>query len=180
MERVLVVEDDDAVRQVIVVKLTAEGFAVEEASNGPDGLTLLRSGRFDAAVLDVTLPGLDGYGILRSRRLHGWAPATRVLMLTARTDDKSHLDAWTLGCDGYMTKPFDVCQLLDNVRQLAYGSMSDIARSRREAREKADLLDQVDALARMGASRVGPGTRVGAVDIDKDVERIAQLAIAAA
>jgi DNA-binding response OmpR family regulator len=113
---VLVVEDDRSIARYVELELAHRGFAVRCAHDGPSGLE--ESGRFrpELVLLDIMLPGLDGVGVLRGLRRSG--DRVPVIMLTARntTPDKVHsLDA---GADDYLTKPFDVEELLARVRAL--------------------------------------------------------------
>ncbi len=96
--------------------LTAEGFAVDSAADGADGLRRARSGDFDAVVLDVMLPGLSGYEVVRRLRAEGnWVP---VLMLSAKDGEHDQADALDDGADDYLTKPFSFVVLLARLRAL--------------------------------------------------------------
>ena len=94
--------------------LAAEGFAVDSASNGPDGLRQARSGDFDAVVLDVMLPGMSGYEVVRRLRAEdNWVP---VLMLSAKDGEHDQADALDDGADDYLTKPFSFPVLVARLR----------------------------------------------------------------
>lgn len=112
--RVLVVEDDASLAKLLRKGLTAEGFAVEVADNGADGLFLACEHEYDVIVLDIMLPRLNGYKVvetMRTRRV--WTP---VLMLTAKDGPYDQVDAFDLGADDYLTKPFGVGELLARLR----------------------------------------------------------------
>ncbi len=109
---------DDEVRLLAALRrgLVAEGFAVDTAASGPEGLELARLGDFDAVVLDVMLPGLSGYEVVRTLRAeHNWVP---VLMLSARDGDHDQADGLDNGADDYLTKPFSFIVLLARIRAL--------------------------------------------------------------
>ena len=114
--RVLVVEDE--VRQAAALKrgLEAEGYAVDVASNGTDGLWLASEQPYDAVVLDVMLPGLNGYRVcaeLRARQI--WTP---VLMLTAKDGELDEAEALDTGADDFLSKPFSYVVLVARLRAL--------------------------------------------------------------
>jgi two-component system OmpR family response regulator len=113
----LVVEDDVRMAAALRRGLRAEGILAEVAGDGEEAMRLVRAGDFDAVVLDVMLPGLDGFQTCRRLRAEGvWVP---ILMLTARgaVDDRVRgLDA---GADDYLTKPFSLAELLARLRALA-------------------------------------------------------------
>jgi DNA-binding response OmpR family regulator len=114
--RVLVVEDE--IRQAAALKrgLEAEGFAVDVASNGTDGLWLATEQPYDVIVLDVMLPGLNGYRVcaeLRAREV--WTP---VLMLTAKDGELDEAEALDTGADDFLSKPFSYLVLVARLRAL--------------------------------------------------------------
>jgi two-component system OmpR family response regulator len=114
--RILVVEDDALLAEGLISVLTRAGHAVEHAATGKHADLVLAAEEFDLAVLDVGLPGIDGFEVLRRLRLR--QSATKVLVLTARdaVDDRVHgLD---LGADDYLTKPFSVTEFEARVRAL--------------------------------------------------------------
>lgn len=114
--RVLVVEDEQRLAQTIRRGLALEGFAVELAHTGTDGLWLGCEEPFDVIVLDIMLPGLSGYEVLRRlRAAEVWTP---VLMLTAKDGDHEEADAFDLGADDYLTKPFSFVVLVARLRAL--------------------------------------------------------------
>src|ERR1700710_2047921 len=96
--------------------LRAEGFVVVHAANGVDGLWEATENTFDVIVLDIMLPGLNGYEVLRKMRARDvWTP---VLMLTAKDGDYDQTDAFDLGADDYLTKPFSFVVLIARLRAL--------------------------------------------------------------
>lgn len=112
--RILVVEDEKALGDTLREALTDEGFAVDVAATGPDGLWAATEFSYDVIVLDIMLPGLSGYEVcrrLRDRQV--WTP---VLMLTAKDGEYDLADALDLGADDYLTKPFSYVVLAARIR----------------------------------------------------------------
>jgi DNA-binding response OmpR family regulator len=114
--RVLVVEDDTSLADALSGGLRAEGFGVDVAGNGVDAVWRASEYDYDAVVLDIMLPGLSGYEVLKRMRSDGiWTP---VLMLTAKDGEYDEADALDLGADDYLTKPFSFVVLLAHLRAL--------------------------------------------------------------
>jgi two-component system, OmpR family, response regulator len=114
--RVLIVEDEPRLSSTLAIGLRAEGFTVVEAANGVDGLWNAVENDFDVVVLDIMLPGLNGYEVLRRMRARSvWTP---VLMLTAKDGEYDQTDAFDLGADDYLTKPFSFIVLVARLRAL--------------------------------------------------------------
>jgi two-component system OmpR family response regulator len=114
--RVLVVEDEVKMARAIRRGLEQEGYAVDTAPDGDEALYLAGENDYDAVVLDVLLPGLDGFGVCRRLRAAGrWAP---VVMLTARDTVQDRIGGLDCGADDYMVKPFAFGELLARLRAL--------------------------------------------------------------
>ncbi len=114
--RMLVVEDEANLAQALRDGLMGEGFAVDVAQDGMEGLHLARIHGYDAIVLDIMLPKMSGYDVCRTLRSEGiWIP---VLMLTAKDGEYDEADALDLGADDYLTKPFSFVVLLAHLRAL--------------------------------------------------------------
>ncbi len=112
-KQILVVEDDNAIRQGIVDALTFAGYNVLESGNGEDGLDLALKFSYDLMLLDLILPGKDGLEILREvRRARPTAP---VIVLTARGSESDRVRGLKLGADDYVVKPFSVKELLARI-----------------------------------------------------------------
>ena len=119
--RVLVVEDEEAMAASLTWGLQAEGYVVDVADNGVDGLWKARENSYDVIVLDVMLPSLDGYQVCRRLREHGvWTP---ILMLTAMDEDLDHAEGLDSGADDYLAKPFAYPVLLAHLRSLTRREM---------------------------------------------------------
>ncbi|MCW2512069.1 MAG: transcriptional regulator [Mycobacterium sp.] len=131
--KVLIVEDEPLLASTLTIGLRAEGFAVSAVTNGPDGLAQATENEFDVIVLDIMLPGLNGYEVLRRMRSRGvWTP---VMMLTAKDGEYDQTDAFDLGADDYLTKPFSFIVLVARLRALVRR-----AAPRRPAKLKAGSL----------------------------------------
>ena len=114
--RVLLVEDEPRLAEMVRVGLVSEGFVVEVGADGADGLWRGTEGEFDVIVLDIMLPKLNGYDVLRILRARDvWTP---VLMLTAKDGEYDQADAFDLGADDYLTKPFSFVVLTARLRAL--------------------------------------------------------------
>jgi DNA-binding response OmpR family regulator len=114
--RVLVVEDEPRLARALQRGLTAEGYAVDLAADGLTGLEAARHEGYDAVVLDIMLPGLSGYRIVRTLRAEqNWVP---VLMLSAKDGEYDQADGLDSGADDYLTKPFSFVVLLAKLRAL--------------------------------------------------------------
>lgn len=108
--RILLVEDEKPLSAAIGKMLEQEHFALDAAYTGPDGLDCALSGIYDAIVLDVMLPGMDGFAVLRALRQQG--VSTPVLMLTARGGVQDRVQGLNLGADYYLPKPFERSELV--------------------------------------------------------------------
>lgn len=114
--RILVVDDEPRLAAAVKRGLEAEGLAVDLADNGDDGLWMATEHPYDAIVLDIMLPGLNGYQVCRNLRDAGvWTP---ILMLTAKDGEWDEAEALDLGADDYLSKPFSFLVLLARLRAL--------------------------------------------------------------
>ncbi len=138
--RILLVEDEKPLAETVRQGLTAEGFVVDVAHDGVTGQWLATENPYDVLVLDIMLPGRNGYDVLRNvRDAKVWTPA---LMLTAKDGEYDEADAFDLGADDYLTKPFSFVVLVARLRALA----------RRGAPERPVALEVLDL-------RLDPGRR---------------------
>jgi two-component system OmpR family response regulator len=114
--RLLVVEDEARLARALKRGLVADGFDVDLAADGVGGLSAARDGRYDAVLLDVMLPGISGYEVVRTlRREDNWVP---VMMLSAKDGPYDQADGLDYGADDYLTKPFEYVVLLARLRAL--------------------------------------------------------------
>lgn len=115
-KRLLLVEDEPGLQLALTDRLTAEGYSVETAGDGNLAVTRATGEPFDVIVLDVMLPGRDGFEVARAIRQHGIQ--TPILMLTARTQVVDRVVGLKLGADDYLTKPFETIELLARIEAL--------------------------------------------------------------
>ncbi len=115
MTRVLIVDDDSELCDLLSRQLSGEGFEVATAADGPTGLEAALEGSADAVVLDVMLPGMDGFEVLRRLRAASEVP---VLMLTARGEDVDRIVGLEMGADDYLPKPFNPRELVARLRAI--------------------------------------------------------------
>jgi two-component system OmpR family response regulator len=156
--RLLVVEDEQRLAAGLRKGLEAEGFAVDVAHNGTDGLWMARENPFDAIVLDVMLPGVNGYQVCRTLRGEGnWTP---ILMLTAKDGVWDEVEGLDTGADDYLAKPFAYAVLIARLRALLRRG----ARPRPTIVEVGDLrLDPAARRVWLGAEEIGLTTREFAI-----------------
>ncbi len=114
--RILIVEDEDDIALAVKRGLEADGFAVDTADNGVDGLWLAQNNPYAAIVLDIMLPGMNGYKVCATlRQEQNWTP---ILMLTAKDGSLDEAEGLDTGADDYLTKPFSYVVLLARIRAL--------------------------------------------------------------
>lgn len=130
MKRVLVCEDENSIREFVVINLKRSGYEVLEAGNGEDALRLYdeSQGNVDVALLDIMLPGMDGFAVCRELRKRD--DALGIIILTARTQEMEKVGGLMMGADDYVTKPFSPSELVARVDALHRRVLS--ARSRDE------------------------------------------------
>jgi two-component system, OmpR family, alkaline phosphatase synthesis response regulator PhoP len=142
--RILVVEDNPDLAYGLRNNLEIEGYEVEVAGDGPSGIERTRAWRPDLMILDLMLPGLDGYRVLRTIRSEGFDHPT--LILTARGEESDKVMGFRHGADDYVTKPFGVLELMARVEALLRRAMKQGARS-------------ADGVVRFGEIEVERGSR---------------------
>jgi len=116
---VLVVDDDAGVRQVVRANLEAEGYAVREAGSADEGLALLEEEPPDLLLLDVMMPEVDGWEMLRQVQERYGVGAIPVLVFSGTIEERTVADAAVRGARGFLGKPFDLQQLIDQAKQIA-------------------------------------------------------------
>jgi DNA-binding response OmpR family regulator len=121
-EHVLLVEDDSSIREIASLGLEQAGFRVSSSGDGREGLVQFHQGVFDLVVLDVMLPSLDGFEVLREIRKESQTP---VVMLTARSDLHDVVVGLELGADDYVTKPFELPELVARIKAVLRRSAAE-------------------------------------------------------
>lgn len=115
MGKILIIDDDEDLCELVTEYLGVEGFETEAVNDGAAGLTAALSGRYDMAILDVMLPKMNGFEVLRNLRAKSSLP---VLMLTARGDDMERIVGLETGADDYLPKPFNPRELVARLRAI--------------------------------------------------------------
>jgi DNA-binding response OmpR family regulator len=151
VQTLLVIDDDPGIASLLVEYLGARGFRVESVPSGQQGLLRLKRGGIDLVVLDVMMPGMDGFETCRAiRRGDGGVAHLPVIMLTARGDDFDRIVGLELGADDYMPKPFNPRELLARIQAV-------LRRTRRPT-------TQVDPILEASGIRMDPARRECTVD----------------
>lgn len=129
--RVLVVDDEPDILSILVYQFSREGFRVSTAVNGQSAITTAVEERPDVVILDLMLPGIDGYEVLSRLRKNERTASIPVILLTARREEEERIRGFEVGADDYVTKPFSPRELILRVEALLRRSQADpIARSR--------------------------------------------------
>jgi two-component system response regulator CpxR len=115
MNKILIIDDDEELCELVSEYLTVEGFEVNTVNDGESGLKAAESGKYDLAILDVMLPKMNGFEVLRHLRQKSKLP---VLMLTARGDDMERIVGLEIGADDYLPKPFNPRELVARLRAI--------------------------------------------------------------
>ena len=123
MKKILIVDDEEQIRNILRMYLVREGYEISEAEDGEKGLRLFYEKPFDLVILDVMLPKKDGWSILREIKKYTETP---VIMLTARDDSEDEVFGFEMGADDYITKPFNNKVLLARVKSLLRKSNNSV------------------------------------------------------
>ena len=113
MERILIVEDEEAIARFVELELCHEGYAVEKAADGRTGLEKALSGQFDLVLLDIMLPVMDGWQVCREIRKVSNIP---IIMLTAKDETFDKVLGLELGADDYIVKPFETKEVMARIK----------------------------------------------------------------
>ncbi|SDJ05880.1 response regulator transcription factor [Aliiruegeria lutimaris] len=119
--RILIVEDEDNIALALSHVLGREGWTVERVADGDAGLAAVRDLHPDLVLLDVMLPGMTGYEVCQAVRLEPELAEVKILMMTARGNAMERRKGLALGADGFIAKPFDLSDLLEQARALLSG-----------------------------------------------------------
>ncbi len=134
MKRILIIEDDPDIGDMLDINLSDEGFVVEIATNGVDGLNRLKAQAYDLLLLDLMLPGIDGLEICREvRRMQHYQP---IIILSAKSAETQRILGLELGADDYLTKPFSLHELIARIRAL----LRRVAAFDRSVQEKTGII----------------------------------------
>ncbi len=116
MARILVVDDDPLVTRLVKINLEMNDYKVEEAWDGDVALKALKKDKPDLLILDLMMPRVDGWDILRAVRNDPELKDLPIIVLTAKVHDEDVIRGWEMGADGYITKPFNPIKLSDHVK----------------------------------------------------------------
>lgn len=147
--KVLVVEDEEGMRHLIRVYLERDGYQVLEAASGEEARSLLEAGDVNLVLLDLMLPGQDGWSVVRQLRERGSIP---IIILTARGDEADRIQGFDLGADDYVVKPFSPGELMGRVRALL--------------RRSGQLSENVLVFPRLSLDLPGHSARVEGREVD--------------
>jgi DNA-binding response OmpR family regulator len=152
--RVLVVEDDEGIREMLKYNLVSAGFSVQEASDGATGLRTARTSRPDLILLDLMLPGMSGFDFCRALRKSSRVP---VIMITAKDAEVDKIVGLELGADDYITKPFSVREVLARVNAV-------LRRAQPDANEPNSIPEH-DSLGTFSIDRAARRVMLGGAEI---------------
>ena len=114
--KILVADDEEALRTVLSSELEGEGYNVHSAADGQEAITLLQSNEFDLILLDIKMPNVDGFEVLKF--VKDKSPKTKVVMLTGFADLKNAIESKKLGAEDFISKPYDLVDLLTTVERV--------------------------------------------------------------
>jgi DNA-binding response OmpR family regulator len=146
MPRILITDDDPDIRQLVTYALADHGHEVSVAKDGKEAVAHVSSSPPDLMVLDVMMPEMDGYDVLRALAEKDLKGSTKILMLTAKGSEHDWKEGYDLGADRYMTKPFDPDELVRTVAEMLESSQEEIAAKREEEQDRANLLSQLESI----------------------------------
>lgn len=146
MARIHVVDDDADIRQLLTYWLIEEGHEVSAASDGEATLEKVVADPPELLILDIMMPKVDGYEVLRSMGATGVLEQIKVLVLSAKASEQDREVGLDLGADAYMNKPFEPEEIVTAVRDILASTKEDLRERREEERDKARLLSQLENL----------------------------------
>jgi DNA-binding response OmpR family regulator len=146
MARILIAEDNAEIRTLVSGILVEEGHRVGVANNGQQALDMILADAPDVLVLDIMMPQMDGYTVLKEIKSAGTREGMKILVLTAKTSETDWVRGYKLGADAYLTKPFDTDELVNGIEDLL-GMTKEQLRVRREQElDKAQLLSRLESM----------------------------------
>jgi two-component system phosphate regulon response regulator PhoB len=151
-EHILIVEDEDDIRELIRYNLSREGYTVTEAASGEDGLRRVGESRPDLIVLDLMLPGIDGFGVCRTLKGDKATAEIPIVIVTAKGEEPDIVTGLELGADDYITKPFSPRVLIARVRAVLRRKIGD------------GVVPEEDAVIERDGLRIHPGRHEVRID----------------
>ena len=138
--KILVVDDDTTMVKLINVNLKLNNYAVIEAVSGEQALDIVSKEPLDLVVLDIMMPGVDGWEVLSRIRLDPDTEELPVILVTAKTQDSDVIRGWELGADEYVIKPFNPLLLVEVIKMVLDRSYEDRLERRKKQKEKLEVL----------------------------------------
>lgn len=146
MARILIAEDNADMRELLTTILVEEGHEVGTAVDGQEALDAMEARRPDILILDVMMPGKDGFTVLKEMKTRGLRSHIKVMILTAKSNEADLAKGYNLGADHYLTKPFELDELLGALEFVAQSSKDVLAKRRQGERDKAQMLARLESL----------------------------------
>jgi two-component system response regulator CpxR len=162
MNQILLIDDDEELCELVSEYLSVEGFTVEAVHDGASGLEKASSGKYDLVTLDVMLPKMNGFDVLKNLREKSKVP---VLMLTARGDDMERIVGLEIGADDYLPKPFNPRELVARIRAILR-RVTETETTQPASTEKIHVEDIEVSIAARSAKRNGEDLGLTAVEFD--------------
>ena len=144
---ILTVEDDEAIRSLIKYALLQYGYEVTEAGTGQEAIEAVHAADYDLVILDLMLGGdISGWDVFEEMKKKGIREQTKVMIMTARSQEAEILKGWRVGVDQYCTKPFDLDMFVVTVQDTLLSTKEQLARQRDSELRKTELLHMVDTV----------------------------------
>ena len=138
--KILVVDDDPTMVKLINVNLKLNNYAVLEATSGEKALEIVKNEQLDLVVLDIMMPGVDGWEVLKRIRSNPESQEMPVILVTAKTQDSDVIRGWELGADEYVIKPFNPLLLVEVIKLVLDRSYEERLERRKKQKEKLEVL----------------------------------------
>jgi len=146
MARILVTDDDPDIRRLLTALLAGDDHEVSAATSGAEALAAMHLNPPDIILLDIMMPGLDGYAVLQEMRNSGLDRSVKTLVLTAKNSERDWLKGYKLGAQYYIPKPFDIDDLLDAINYMSEATHAELRARRANELEKSRLLCQLESV----------------------------------
>jgi two-component system response regulator CpxR len=146
MARILIAEDNAEIRALVSSILVEEGHKVGVAQNGQQALDMMLEDAPDVLVLDIMMPQMDGYTVLKELKSSGIKDTMKIMLLTAKTSESDWVRGYKLGADSYLTKPFDTDELINGIEDLLSSTKDQLRMRREQELDKAQLLSRLESI----------------------------------
>jgi DNA-binding response OmpR family regulator len=146
MARILIAEDNAEIRALVSSILVEEGHKVGVAQNGQQALDMMMEDAPDVLVLDIMMPQMDGYTVLKELKSSGIKDTMKIMLLTAKTSESDWVRGYKLGADTYLTKPFDTDELINGIEDLLSSTKEQLRLRREQELDKAQLLSRLESI----------------------------------